>query len=460
MSSSNLSELNNIEKANQDYIHGLEYLQTSCIKCRFNPNYLDAIPYFKKAAEVYRGCGQFEKEIQAREYLVRCFNNEKSYWEEGNEYEKISKVQLDNLKSPSDAYNSIDNSFNAYINNHSYEEALKALNKSYDNFMEKESKKEAEKVLDLAFDGIQNYYHVIILDKDEDYSYVYECIDKYVDFLFNEEKYDKCAELCKKSVELIEKENKNKHEQQKLYQNLKKIEINLSPNNINESLIDFDKLKVNPNLVCIDLIYNPYNSKFLIDAKKHGYKAYNGIDMLIYQAIYSYYFINESYHNYIYDDKLIDKIRKNIDYRNVIIIGMPFSGKTTYGKQYALDNNLELFDIDEIIEKKYGKINDIFENYGEEYFRNIEKSVIKELSKKNNSVIVPGGGAIIDNDNLINLKSNGYFIFLDTDIDDLIDRSKNDTTRPLVKNKEDLIKLYNERHKIYLNCADIVIKNK
>lgn len=198
-----------LEEANKNYKKGANYLKTSFLKCNFHPDFTSAIPYFKLAADEFHSCGQFEKEIETRQKLVKCFISEKSSWEEGNEYEKISKVQLDNLKSPSDAYNSIDNSFNAYINNHSYEEALKALNKSYDNFMEKESKKEAEKVLDLAFDGIQNYYHVIILDKDEDYSYVYECIDKYVDFLFNEEKYDKCAELCKKSVELIEKENKN-----------------------------------------------------------------------------------------------------------------------------------------------------------------------------------------------------------------------------------------------------------
>ncbi len=67
MASSNLAELNSIEKGNQDYLRGLEYLQTSCIKCRYKPNYLDAIPFFKKAAELFRGCGQFEKEIQTRE---------------------------------------------------------------------------------------------------------------------------------------------------------------------------------------------------------------------------------------------------------------------------------------------------------------------------------------------------------------------------------------------------------
>ena len=198
-----------LKEANKNYKKGSNYLKTSFFKCNFHPDYTSAIPYFKLAADEFHSCGEFEKEIETREKLVKCFISDQSSWEEGNEYEKISKVQLDNLKSPSDAYNSIENSYNAYINNHSYEDALKALNKSYDNFIEKENKKEAEKVLGLAFNGIQKFYHVIILNKDEDYSYVYESIDKYVDFLFNEEKYDKCAEICKKSAELIEKENKN-----------------------------------------------------------------------------------------------------------------------------------------------------------------------------------------------------------------------------------------------------------
>ena len=85
--SGNLSELTQLEKANQNYLTGLELLQTSCLNCRFNPDYLDAIPYFKKAADIFHGCGKFEKEINSREKLVKCFNNEKSFWEEGNEYE-------------------------------------------------------------------------------------------------------------------------------------------------------------------------------------------------------------------------------------------------------------------------------------------------------------------------------------------------------------------------------------
>ena len=98
MSNTNLADLTSLEKANQNYLSGLELLQTSCLKCRFTPNYADAINYFKKAADVYHGCGKFEKEITTREKLVKCFKNEKSYWEEGNEYEKNIKSTIKSIK--------------------------------------------------------------------------------------------------------------------------------------------------------------------------------------------------------------------------------------------------------------------------------------------------------------------------------------------------------------------------
>ena len=206
--SSSLADLTNIEKANQDYLTGLELLQTSCIRCRCTPNYLDAIPYFKKAADIYHGCGKFEKEVATRQKLVRCFNNEKSFWEEGNEYEKISKVQLNQLKSIQDAHNSIINSFNAYIINHSYEDGIKALTKASNDFIDTGNNEEAIKILDQAFDGIEKYFHILTLDCDYTHLYIYECIDKYIDLLFGEEEYDKSEEVSRKSAELIIKDNK------------------------------------------------------------------------------------------------------------------------------------------------------------------------------------------------------------------------------------------------------------
>lgn len=207
MSSSNLSDLNNLEKANQDYIHGLEYLQTSCIKCRCNPNYLDAIPFFKKAAELYKGCGQFEKEVLTREKLVRCFNNEKSYWEEGNEYQKMCQTQINQLKQVQEAKISIINSFNSFAANRTYNDGIKALTKASYFFIDNGNKDEAEQILEFGFEGIEKYYHVLIINEEETHHYIYECIDKYIDLLFDKEKFNKSANVSEKTAELIKEEN-------------------------------------------------------------------------------------------------------------------------------------------------------------------------------------------------------------------------------------------------------------
>ena len=206
---SNLSDLTNLEKANQEYIIGLEFLQTSCIKCRFNPNYLDAIPHLKKAAEIYRGCGKYEKELTTRDKLVKCFNSTQSYWEEGNEYEKISKTQLNQLKSPADAQNSIINSFHAYATNRNYDEGIKAISKSSNEFVDSGNKECAIKILEFAFEGINKYYHVLTLNNEDSHLYIYECIDKYIDLLFDGDNYEKASEIALKSAELIENEKKD-----------------------------------------------------------------------------------------------------------------------------------------------------------------------------------------------------------------------------------------------------------
>ena len=196
--SGNLSELTQLEKANQNYLTGLELLQTSCLNCRFNPNYLDAIPYFKKAADIFHGCGKFEKEINSREKLVKCFNNEKSFWEEGNEYEKICKTQLNQLKLVTEAHNSIINSFHAYASNHSYDDGIKALTKSSYEFIDSGNEQVAIKILAFAFEGIDKYYHVLTLNNEDSHHYIYECIDKYIDLLFSKEEYEKAAEVSQK----------------------------------------------------------------------------------------------------------------------------------------------------------------------------------------------------------------------------------------------------------------------
>lgn len=207
--SGNLSELTQLEKANQNYLTGLELLQTSCLNCRFSPSYLDAIPYFKKAADIFHGCGKFEKEINSREKLVKCFNNQKSFWEEGNEYEKICKTQLNQLKLVTEAYNSIINSFHAYASNRSYDDGIKALTKSSNEFIDSGNEQVATKILAFAFEGIDKYYHVLTLNNEDSHHYIYECIDKYIDLLFSKEEFEKAAEVSQKSWQIIKKDKKD-----------------------------------------------------------------------------------------------------------------------------------------------------------------------------------------------------------------------------------------------------------
>ena len=233
--------------------------------------------------------------------------------------------------------------------------------------------------------------------------------------------------------------------------------VGTSPNYL-DLLIDFDKIRIAKGGIVIDLIYNPLRTKLLIEANNHGFYAYNGLEMLIYQALYSYYLFDDKYKDLINDDELFEKLYSMVGFKNYVIIGMPYAGKTTLGKRLSEEEGKELFDIDEIIESRYGTITSIFKKNGEEYFRKIEKEVIKEIALKNNCIIVPGAGAILDYENYVNLKANGYFIFIDTDFSELLKRKENDDSRPLVKNNADLKKLYNLRHDIYLKYCDEVRK--
>ena len=197
------------DKALKEYKKGINCLKTSCLKCRFSADYTSAIPYLKSSADEFHSCGNFEKELEARQSLITCFEKEESLWEEAKEYEKMSNVYLTKLKSPSEAYDSIEKAYNSFNKNHSYEDGIKSLMKASDNFIENEKEEEGEKCLEMAFNGIKKYYHVMTMNENDSQMYIYDCIDKYIDFLFGKEKYKKSEEIAKKTAELINKEKSN-----------------------------------------------------------------------------------------------------------------------------------------------------------------------------------------------------------------------------------------------------------
>jgi shikimate kinase len=146
---------------------------------------------------------------------------------------------------------------------------------------------------------------------------------------------------------------------------------------------------------------------------------------------------------------------------SIILIGLMGSGKTTVGKILADKLGKEFVDTDAIIEKNAGLlINKIFQNFGEEYFRNLEENVIAKISKQKDLIISTGGGSVEREINLINLKkTDGEVFYLSASPETLFDRIKTEKNRPLLENNnplETLKALLKKREAFYLK-ADFVI---
>lgn len=144
---------------------------------------------------------------------------------------------------------------------------------------------------------------------------------------------------------------------------------------------------------------------------------------------------------------------------NIILIGMPGCGKTTIGEDLAKKLDYDFCDLDQhIVEKEKMTIDEMFEK-GEDYFRDIESSGVKDICKWENTVIATGGGVVKRQENIDILKENGFIIFIDRPIENIISDVDTDT-RPLLKEgKERLYKLLEERYKLYQDCCHIEIIN-
>ena len=140
---------------------------------------------------------------------------------------------------------------------------------------------------------------------------------------------------------------------------------------------------------------------------------------------------------------------------NIVLIGMPGCGKTTLGKILSEKLNIQFVDLDQKIEEKANKaIPDIFKEFGEQYFRKLENEVCKEVSKKNNQVISCGGGIVINENNMLNLKQNGLVVYITRDIDKLATNN-----RPLSKNIDALKEIKNIREPLYIKYSDLQVDN-
>lgn len=143
--------------------------------------------------------------------------------------------------------------------------------------------------------------------------------------------------------------------------------------------------------------------------------------------------------------------------KNLVLIGMPGCGKSTIGKILANKLNKKFIDTDTEIEIYTGlSIKDIFEKYGEEFFRKIESEIFKKNVENEDAVISSGGGIIKWDQNFKHLdKTKSLVVYIKRNIDDIAI----DFSRPLVKSYKDLYRLYNERKYLYNKYSDYTINN-
>lgn len=126
-------------------------------------------------------------------------------------------------------------------------------------------------------------------------------------------------------------------------------------------------------------------------------------------------------------------VKEVIMAKNIVLIGLMGSGKTTLGKLLAQKTGMEFIDTDEMIVERAGKpISKIFEDEGELHFRDLESEVIEEISQKVGCVVSTGGGAVLRNENVENLQKTGVLFYLSASPETLWERIKDDDTRPIL----------------------------
>ena len=140
--------------------------------------------------------------------------------------------------------------------------------------------------------------------------------------------------------------------------------------------------------------------------------------------------------------------------KNIVLIGFMGTGKTTIGRLLASRLGRPFVDCDKKVEYENNMtIREIFESYGEAYFRQKETDMIARISRYNNAVIATGGGVVLSSDNMRRLKKNGVIIALTASVETILERTGRRNTRPLLMDfsaREQIVdRLLRERSELY-----------
>jgi len=146
----------------------------------------------------------------------------------------------------------------------------------------------------------------------------------------------------------------------------------------------------------------------------------------------------------------------------ISLVGLPGAGKSTVGRQLAWRLQLPFFDSDHVIEQQLGcSIREFFEREGEARFREVEESVIDQLTQNQKAVLATGGGVVLRSANRQHLRERGQVIYLNSSPDELFRRIRHDVNRPLLQVADPLSRLrdlHAQRDPLYRETAHFIVE--
>lgn len=225
--------------------------------------------------------------------------------------------------------------------------------------------------------------------------------------------------------------------------------VGMFPNN-GQSAVDLGTFPACEGV--LDVVYNPARTALLLQAEQRGIPHAGGLYMLVAQAKRS----SEIFTGSSIPDSEIERIEKvlSAQMQNIILIGMPSSGKSTIAAALGKRLGRPVYEADALIEEEAGTdIPAIFASHGEDYFRQLETQVLRKLGAMSGAIISTGGGSVTREENYAPLHQNGRMIWL------LRDTDKLDKTGRPVSLRSDLNELYTQRQPMYACFADAKADN-